>query len=195
MVGSVEKTKISFQVARIFLAAMLFFCVSRAAHAQTCAVTVDKTVNICAPASGSTDNSPVQFTAAALDQEHPITGMIAYVDSVQKAQSGNASLSASVQLAAGTHNIVIRAWDSTGFFFSSQETITVVNPAVTIVASPAQITAGRRSTPTGPTPKPPPAGGSHKHHTNTLTLSPAPAPPAPPPPHTTVYTATATGTS
>src|SRR5216683_2659184 len=102
MVGSVEKIKIYFQLTGIFLAAMLFFCVSRAAHAQTCAVTVDKTVNICAPASGSTDNSPVQFTAAALDQEHPITGMIAYVDSVQKAQSGNASLSASVQLAAGT---------------------------------------------------------------------------------------------
>src|SRR5258708_20966664 len=176
MVGSVEKTKISFQVARIFLAAMLFFCVSRAAHAQTCAVTVDKTVNICAPASGSTDNSPVQFTAAALAQEHPITGMIAYVDSVQKPQSGNASLSASVQLAAGTHNIVIRAWDSTGFFFSSQETITVVNPAVTIVASPAQITAGESLTRAGTPPKPTHACVARKNHTHTTHPLPHPAP-------------------
>jgi len=193
MVGSVEKIKIYFQLTGIFLAALFLF--GSAAHAQTCAVTVDKTVNICAPASGSTDNSPVQFTAAALDQEHPITGMIAYVDSVQKAQSGNASLSASVQLAAGTHNIVIRAWDSTGFFFSSQETITVVNPAVTIVASPAQISAGQSSTLTVTAQNATQVVVTDNTDTNTITLSPTGGTATVTPAQTTIYTATATGTS
>jgi phospholipase C len=67
----------------------------------------------------------VQFTAAALDNEHPVTAMILYVDSQQTAKSTSASLSASVPLANGNHNIVIRAWDSSGYYFSSSEAITV----------------------------------------------------------------------
>jgi len=189
----VEKIKIYFQLTGIFLAALFLF--GRAAHAQTCAATVDKTVNICSPAGGSTDNSPVQFTAAALDQEHPITGMIAYVDSVQKAQSANASLSASVQLAAGTHNIVIRAWDSTGFFFSSQESITVVAPAVTIAASPAQITAGQSSTLTVTAQNATQVVVTDNTDTNTITLSPTGGTATVTPSQTTIYTATATGVS
>ena len=192
-VGSVEKIKIYFQLTGIFLSALFLF--GLAAHAQTCAATVDKTVNICSPTSGSTVNSPVQFTAAALDQEHPITGMIAYVDSVQKAQSSNASLSASVQLAAGTHNIVIRAWDSTGFFFSSQESITVVAPAVTIAASPAQITAGQSSTLTVTAQNATQVVVTDNTDTNTITLSPTGGTATVTPPQTTIYTATATGVS
>jgi phospholipase C len=78
--------------------------------------------------------------------------MIAYVDSVQKAKSTSATLSASVALAAGKHAIVIRAWDSTGFIFSTSESITVgpppppTGPTVTISANPAQITSSQSST-------------------------------------------------
>lgn len=191
MVGSVDKIRVSFQMAGICLAALFLF--SQAAQAQACTATVDKTVNICSPASGSTDGSPVQFTAAALDQEHPITGMIAYVDSVQKAQSSNASLSASVPLAVGTHNIVIRAWDSTGFFFSSQESITVVNTTVTIAASPAQITAGQSSTLTVTAQNATEVVVTDNTDANTITLSPTGGTATVTPTQTTTYTATATG--
>src|SRR5579864_8098623 len=67
-----------------------------AAYGQSCSASVDKTVNICSPANGASVPSPIQFTAAARDNEHAITGMILYVDSVNKANSPNGSLSASV---------------------------------------------------------------------------------------------------
>src|ERR1051325_3110289 len=81
------------------------------AQSSNCAATTDKTVNICSPASGPGLFSPVQFTAAALDNEHPVTFMALYVDSQQRASSTNAGLSASIPLAPGTHAVVIRAWD------------------------------------------------------------------------------------
>lgn len=118
-------------------------------YAQSCSATVDKTVKICSPANGASLPSPVQFTSAARDNEHAITGMILYIDSTMKAKSTTSLLSASVALAAGKHAIVIRAWDSTGFFFSSSESITVVTasgPTVTIGANPTQISSGQSST-------------------------------------------------
>jgi phospholipase C len=130
-------------LALLFIFAAMFGTV---AYSQSCSATMDKTVAICSPANGATVGSPVQFTAAALDNEHPITGMVLYVDSQIKGQSSNASLSASVSLSSGSHPVVIRAWDSTGFFFSSQESIVVSALAVTITASPAQITQGQSST-------------------------------------------------
>ena len=119
------------------------------AYAQSCSSTVDKTVKICSPANGASLPSPVQFTAAARDNEHAITGMILYVDSTVKAKSTTSLLSASVALATGKHAIVIRAWDTTGFFFSSSESITVATssgPTVTISANPTQISSGQSST-------------------------------------------------
>lgn len=115
-----------------------------------CAATTDKTVQICSPAAGSTVASPVQFTAAALDNEHPVTAMALYVNGTKKATSSNATLSASVPLANGTYNVTVRAWDSSGFFFSSSETFTVgtnaEQPTVSLGANPTSITAGQSST-------------------------------------------------
>jgi phospholipase C len=128
---------------------LLFACVAlpgNIAFGQSCTATVDQTVAICSPANGATVGSPVQFTAAALDNEHSITGMVLYIDSQIKGQSNNANLSASVALSSGSHLVVIRAWDSTGFFFSSQENIVVTALAVTISANPAQIAQGQSST-------------------------------------------------
>jgi len=132
------------------LAVFLFFAAAfvPGAYGQTCSATVDKTVHICSPANGATLASPVQFTAAARDNEHTITGMILYVDSVIKARSPNGFLSASVALSAAKHAIVIRAWDSTGFPFAASESITVTTtgPTVTISANPTQISNGQSST-------------------------------------------------
>lgn len=133
---------------RFVLALLLLSSLGQIARAQGsgCSATVDKTVNICSPASGATVNSPVQFSAAALDQAHPITGMVLYVDSQQAASSSSATLAAQVSLGAGNHSVLIRAWDSTGFFFSSQENITVVVTTIAIAASPSQISTGQVST-------------------------------------------------
>src|SRR5258706_16299324 len=126
-----------FCTASVF-ALLPFVCVlsSQTSYAQgtDCSATADQSVNICSPSIGSVVSSPVQFTAAALDQEHPVTGMVVYVDSQQRASSGGATLSASVPLSSGNHTVLVRAWDSTGFFFSSQGTITVANPSVAISA-------------------------------------------------------------
>jgi hypothetical protein len=48
-----------------------------------------------------------------------------YVDSVTKGSSSTNSLNVSVPLAAGSHYVVIRAWDSSGYYFSSSLTFTV----------------------------------------------------------------------
>ncbi len=66
------------------------------AWSQTCNSTVNQTVKICAPANGSTVASPVQYSAGALDTTHPITGMVLYVDSVKKASSTSAHLTAAL---------------------------------------------------------------------------------------------------
>jgi len=80
-----------------------------AAWSQTCNSTVNQTVKICSPVSGSTVASPVQFSAGALDTTHPVTGMVLYVDSVNKASSTSAHLTAALSIPAGKHTIVIRA--------------------------------------------------------------------------------------
>src|SRR5262249_40588034 len=85
------------------------------------------------------------------DSAHTVTAMIMYIDSVQKAKSTSASLTAVLTLAAGKHAIVIRAWDSTGFFFSSSESITVST------APPPTPTPTPTPPPPPPTPTPTPA--------------------------------------
>src|SRR5438309_8575043 len=91
---------------RGFLAA-IFVLASASAASAVCTATVDKTVKICSPASGATVASPVTFSAGARDTSHPVTAMIMYIDSVKKAQSANASLTAVLSLPAGKHAIVI----------------------------------------------------------------------------------------
>ena len=90
-----------------------------------CSATQDKTVAICSPAPNGGETSPVQITAVARDNEHPITGMVAYANSQIIAESPDAVMNALVSLSPGNYNLVIRAWDTTGYYFSSQETFTV----------------------------------------------------------------------
>jgi acid phosphatase len=90
-----------------------------------CAPSQDKTVAICSPNANGSVQSPVQFTAASRDNEHPITGMVAYANSQIIAESPDAVMNAIVSLPPGNYNLVIRAWDTTGYYFSSQENFTV----------------------------------------------------------------------
>lgn len=114
-----------------------------------CSATQDRTVVICSPVANGTVPSPVQITAAALDNEYRITAMIAYANGRQVAQSSSAALNASVALNPGNYLLVVRAWDSSGYYFSSQENFTVSSgsqPTVTISATPTQISQGGTST-------------------------------------------------
>lgn len=92
-----------------------------------CTATQDKTVAICSPTNGGSMHSPVQFTAAARDNEHPVTGMVAYANSQIVAEGPDAVMNAQVPLSPGNYSVVIRAWDSTGYYFSSQLNFTVTS--------------------------------------------------------------------
>ena len=92
-----------------------------------CTATQDKTVVICSPQANGSTGSPVQIVAAAKDNEHRITGMVAYANSQIVAQSSDSTLNASVPLSPGQYQLVVRAWDSTGYYFSSQENFTVTS--------------------------------------------------------------------
>lgn len=120
-------------------------------------------VKVCSPASGSTVNSPVRFTAAA-KSTLPITTMRIYIDNVSAYLTSAASLDASIAVSSGTHNVVVQAWDSSGAVFKSLAiTLTVTqggpgacsaaNVGVTVcspapgatVNSPVRITAAAKS--------------------------------------------------
>jgi hypothetical protein len=81
-------------------------------------------VTVCSPTAGSTLGSPVHFTAAA-KSIHPITTMRIYIDNVSKVSASASSINTSLALAAGTHAVVVQAWDSSGAIFKSSLTIHV----------------------------------------------------------------------
>ena len=102
-----------------------YFSSAESFTVSACTATQDQTVVICSPQANGNVGSPVAIAAAAKDNEHRITGMIAYANNQIVAQSAGATLNANVQLSAGRYSLVIRAWDSSGNYFSSQETFTV----------------------------------------------------------------------
>lgn len=82
-------------------------------------------VTVCSPAAGATTGAPVHVTAAAKSSVAPITTMRIYVDSVSKYNVNASSIDTSLAISAGTHNLVVQAWDSTGAVFKNSRTITV----------------------------------------------------------------------
>jgi hypothetical protein len=82
-------------------------------------------VTVCSPAPGATISSPVHVTAAARSGAGPITAMRIYVDNVSKFFVKATSLDTNLALAAGTHTMVVQAWDSTGAVFKKSQTVIV----------------------------------------------------------------------
>lgn len=118
-------------------------------------------VTVCSPISGSTVSSPVRFTAAATSTL-PITAMRIYIDNVSAYLTNASSLDASLTVDAGTHNVVVQAWNSGGTVYktalsitvgasvagctASTDGVTVCSPAGgSTVASPVQVTAAAKS--------------------------------------------------
>jgi hypothetical protein len=82
------------------------------------------TVTVTSPTSGSTVASPVEFKASATSS-HPVTFMRIYVDNQSVYGIAAASFSTSVSMAAGSHNITVQAWDSSGLIQKNSFTIKV----------------------------------------------------------------------
>ena len=96
------------------------------------------TVTVTSPTNSSTVSSPFQVVASATGP-NPITAMQIYLDNQLVTSLAGSTLNAPVNATAGTHSLVVQAWDSTGATFKNFETITVsTNASATItVSSPA----------------------------------------------------------
>src|SRR5205807_6765748 len=95
-------------------------------------------VTVSSPAPGSTAGSPVHFVASATST-HPITAMRIYVDNLSVYLVSASSLNTSVTMSAGTHSVVVQAWDSTGVVFKTPLSLTVSGtaPAPTPTPTPS----------------------------------------------------------
>jgi len=138
-----------------------------AAHAQCTLNPTSPSVTICAPAPNATVSSPVNVVAGTTSNTYPVTAMAIYLDGVKVYSVNAKSLNTNLTMAAGSHHITVKAWNSGGQVFSSAESITVssgtttpppctlntVSPSVTIcapangstVTSPVNIVAGTTS--------------------------------------------------
>ncbi|HEU4417137.1 MAG TPA: hypothetical protein VFT65_20285 [Candidatus Angelobacter sp.] len=81
-------------------------------------------VTVTSPSAGTTSGSPVHFVASATST-HPVTAMRIYVDNVSVYLIAASKLDTSVTIAAGSHNVVVQAWDSTGAIFKTPLALTV----------------------------------------------------------------------
>ncbi len=88
----------------------------------SCTATANRTVHICSPAGGSTLSNPVTVSASALSTT--FKALQVYIDGTLRANVSTPSINQPYSLAAGTHNIVVKGWDSSGAFNSSV-TVTV----------------------------------------------------------------------
>jgi acid phosphatase len=93
-------------------------------------------VSIDTPAPGANVVSPVPIAASATSV-HPITGWHIYVDNVDSFSAGQVNqISANLTMTAGTHTVIVRAWDSTGAFGDQTFTVNVVSGVAVNVTSP-----------------------------------------------------------
>jgi len=81
-------------------------------------------VTVTSPLPASVSRSPVHFVASA-ESSSPMTAMRIYVDGSLISSNSGGALDVSVPLTAGTHIVVVRAWDSEGAVFQSDQTVTV----------------------------------------------------------------------
>ncbi len=102
------------------------------------------TVKLSSPTANSTVGGSFSLQASA-SSSYPIVGWHAYLDSNNVFTAGTtASISGTISAAAGTHQLVVRAWDSTGAYGSQTVTIYVSTTA------PAPTSGGSAGLPTPP---------------------------------------------
>jgi len=117
----------------------------------TLAIASKPAVTVSAPAIAASVLSPIKLQASATPSAgHSITAWWVYVDGVAKYQAGAVnSISPSITVSAGTHTLVVRAWDTSGTYGQQSFTVDVRPVAVNIsnllngaaVASPVSLAA------------------------------------------------------
>lgn len=93
-------------------------------------------VTVTSPGSGATVGSPIHVSASA-KSINPITAMRIYLDGVSVYRVTTAQIDTYVSASAGTHSLVVQAWDSTGAVFKTPETITVSTSSPTPTPTPS----------------------------------------------------------
>jgi acid phosphatase len=81
-------------------------------------------VTISSP-TGSTVTGPSVTLAGSATASNPITFMRIYVDNVSVASASTNKISATVNMSAATHFLVVQAWDSKGNVYKASRTLTV----------------------------------------------------------------------
>jgi len=89
------------------------------------------TVKVSSPGAASTVASPISLKATA-SSSHPITGWQVYLDNanIYTGPAGS-SMAANLNASKGSHQLVVRAWDSTGAFGTETSQVNVSGTAVT----------------------------------------------------------------
>ena len=113
------------------------------------------TVKLSAPLANSTGSSPIHVEATA-SSSHPITGWHIYLDGAD-AYTGPAEATIDPTLSAslGSHELVVRAWDSTGAYGSQTVQVKVASAAVAPPPAPAPTPTPAPTAPVGVLPTPP----------------------------------------
>lgn len=117
---------------------------------ETITVTTASGVSVSSPTDNATVASPFQVVASA-SASRPIVAMTAYLDSTIVATTNAASMNASVSAGAGSHQLVVQAWDNVGTVYKQSLTVTVNStappppPSNAIVKSSIQSMSGWQS--------------------------------------------------
>jgi hypothetical protein len=95
-------------------------------------------VQVATPADDANVGSPVNIIAAAAPSPGAtITGWRVYVDSSGVYQAGAVNqINANVPMSVGSHDVVVRAWDTSGAFGDQTLDLTVSNKPAVAVAAP-----------------------------------------------------------
>jgi len=99
-------------------------------------------VTVSSPTAGSTSGSPVHFVASATSA-NPVTAMRIYVDNISVYLVSASKLDTLVTMSAGSHFVVVQAWDSTGAVFKAPLTLSVSgsSPAPSPSPTPTPVAA------------------------------------------------------
>jgi phospholipase C len=109
------------------------------------------TVTVTTPTAGTTVTSPVQYFASATTStcSKGVASMGIYVNNQLVYVVAGVNLSTQIPMAAGAEHTVVEEWDKCGGASYTTINLTVAasttQPAVTLVANPASITAGQSS--------------------------------------------------
>jgi hypothetical protein len=107
---------------------------------------IKPTVVVSSPANSSTMTAPVPIqSSASPSPSHSISGWWIYVDNVGVYKTGAvSSIHPNVSMHTGTHQVVVRAWDSSGNFGDQTLTLTVnaIKPSVQISTPSNNATVG-----------------------------------------------------